>query len=62
MKTEAAVAGFYHSEFWHRDYPRIQILTIEDLFDGREVQMPTDSIAFKKAESISKDTDQGALF
>ena len=31
MKREAAAAGFYQSEVMHRDYPRLQLLTIEEL-------------------------------
>ena len=62
MTTEAVSAGFYRSEAFRRDFPKIQILTIEDLFNGREVQMPTGSIAFKQAEKISKNTDQIELF
>lgn len=31
MKSEAAAAGFYHSEVMNRDYQRIQILTITQL-------------------------------
>jgi len=31
MRIEAAGAGFYHSEIMNRDYPRIQLLTIEEL-------------------------------
>jgi site-specific DNA-methyltransferase (adenine-specific) len=34
MKTTAAKAGFYHSERFNKDYPRIQILTIKDLMEG----------------------------
>ncbi|MBE2192992.1 MAG: restriction endonuclease, partial [Anaerolinea sp.] len=29
MRQEAASAGFYHSPGWDKDYPRVQILTIE---------------------------------
>jgi len=37
MRTEAADAGRYSSKLWHdKDYPRIQILTVEGLVDGRE--------------------------
>ncbi len=37
MRAEAADAGRYSSKLWHdRDYPRIQILTIEGLLDGTE--------------------------
>ena len=32
MRTEAADAGRYTSKLWHdKDYPRIQILTVEEL-------------------------------
>ena len=36
MRTEAAAAGFYHSEVMNRDYPRLQILTIEELLSRPE--------------------------
>jgi site-specific DNA-methyltransferase (adenine-specific) len=49
MTMEAVTSGFYTSEFFHKDFPRIQILTIEELFAGKTVQMPTDSVAFKQA-------------
>jgi len=31
MRSEAASAGYYHSDIMNRDYPRIQILTIQTL-------------------------------
>ncbi|MEL7645778.1 MAG: DNA methyltransferase [Anaerolineaceae bacterium] len=40
MRAEAAQAGFYHSETWNRDYPRVQILTIAELLDGKQIDMP----------------------
>ncbi len=40
MKTEAAAAGLYHSDFWNKDYPRIQMLTAEDLLNKKTVAMP----------------------
>ena len=37
MRTEAADAGRYTSKLWHdKDYPRIQILTLEGLLNGAE--------------------------
>jgi hypothetical protein len=36
MKTEAASAGFYKSPWG--DHPRLQMLTIEDLLDGRKIE------------------------
>ena len=40
MLKEAAVAGFYESELLGQQYPRIQILTIEQLFGGHTLQYP----------------------
>ncbi|MDO8532107.1 MAG: DNA methyltransferase [Dehalococcoidia bacterium] len=40
METEAVSAGFFHSDLMNRDYPRVQIRTIEELLAGKEFQMP----------------------
>jgi SAM-dependent methyltransferase len=40
MRAEAAEAGFYHSDTWNKDYPKVQILTIEELLDGKQIDMP----------------------
>ena len=40
MDIEAVSAGYYHSPGWNQDYPRLQILTIEDLLKGAQVKMP----------------------
>jgi len=40
MKTESLAAGFYDSPGWGKRYPRIQILTIAELLDGKGVEMP----------------------
>ena len=37
MRAEAADAGRYSSKLWHdKDYPRIQILTVEGLLNSTE--------------------------
>jgi adenine specific DNA methylase Mod len=49
MKTEAVKAGYYETEFGK--YPKIQILTIKELFDGKKPAIPLiDPAAFKKAQ------------
>jgi DNA modification methylase len=56
MRAEAAQAGFYHSEVWNRDYPRIQILTIAELLEGKGIDMPPMrqvSQTFKRAKKES---------
>ncbi|HDS30274.1 MAG TPA: site-specific DNA-methyltransferase, partial [Firmicutes bacterium] len=60
MRAEAASGGFYHSKAWNRDFPKIQILTIEELLSGKEIQMPPmRSGTFKRApKAKSKKADQ----
>ena len=40
MTTEAVTAGFYEPEHFNGKYPRLQLLTIEDLLAGKQVQFP----------------------
>ncbi|MCU0499788.1 MAG: restriction endonuclease [Anaerolineae bacterium] len=56
MISEAAAARFYHSETWGRDYPRLQIVTIEDLLNGKAIEMPPAYSNFKQAQPF-KSTD-----
>jgi hypothetical protein len=52
MKTEAITAGFYESASWNRKYPKIQLLTVEELLDGKKIEMPPIkqlSVTFKAA-------------
>jgi site-specific DNA-methyltransferase (adenine-specific) len=55
MKTEAVSAGYYHSPWTQVDYPKIQILTIEDLLNGTRMQMPPPFGAFKQARRVRSD-------
>jgi len=40
----------------------MQILTIEDLLNAKELQMPPSSITFKQAERIKQTDEQHKLF
>jgi len=62
--TQAAVtAGYYHSDLWQKDYPRVQILTIEELLNNAEVKMPPSATgAYQRAQRTTKsDATQGTL-
>ncbi len=62
MIDEAASAGYFHSEGWHRDYPRMQILTVEEVLAGKQIEMPPSTGPFKQAEKVSPDNaDQNTL-
>lgn len=52
MKADAAGGGFYHSPGWDKDYPALQIITVEELLSGKSIDMPPQqqvSTTFKKA-------------
>jgi site-specific DNA-methyltransferase (adenine-specific) len=63
MVTEAVSAGFYRSSLWQKDYPRIQLLTVEDLLNGKGIEMPPSAHGtFKQAEKVKKqEGKQGEL-
>jgi len=54
MTTEAVSAGFYHSPGWNKDYPRIQILTIEELLHNAELKMPPQFGTFRQAQRVQQ--------
>ena len=59
MVTRAAAAGFYKTDYG--SFAKIQILTIEDLFNGQKPHMPwIDPSVFKKAKREDT-TKQGEL-
>jgi DNA modification methylase len=40
MREEAAGAGFYTSPGWGTSHPRIQLVTVEELLEGKELDYP----------------------
>ncbi len=54
MTSEAVSAGFYYSPGWNQNYPRIQILTIEELLHNAEVKMPPQFGTFKLAQRVQQ--------
>jgi len=63
MRNEAADAGRYQSKLWHdKDFPKIQILTIEGLLSGKErVEAPPQMNPFAKAQREGKTEKQPDL-
>lgn len=63
MRTEAASAGFYKSAWGN--HPRLQILTIQDLLNGKKIDYPPEqgNVTFKKAPKVkAKKPQTGQLF
>jgi DNA modification methylase len=54
MRAEAAGAGFYRSPGWNQDYPKLQMLTVNEMLHGTGIEMPPlrqVNRTFKKAPS-----------
>jgi DNA modification methylase len=62
MITEAVGKGFYHSDGWNKDYPKIQLITVEELLAGMTINLPPNIQTFQKAERLNLETsDQPKL-
>jgi site-specific DNA-methyltransferase (adenine-specific) len=61
MRQEALKAGYYHSKHWNKDYPRLQILTIEELLNGAEPLLPPSNITFRQDRPAPINGDQRLL-
>jgi site-specific DNA-methyltransferase (adenine-specific) len=63
MLTEAITQVFYHSRITNKDYPKIQILTIVELFRGIKPLLPEPFLVspYKKAEKETKN-NQNKIF
>ena len=65
MREEATAAGFYNADAWGTEYPKLQILTIEGLMDGRErprfPDLTMGRSTFKRAAVEDVSGEQGKL-
>jgi hypothetical protein len=51
MRKEAASSGFYASPGWNTKHPRIQLLTVGELLEGKGIDYPSrmGNVTFKRA-------------
>ena len=60
MEAEAAAAGYYESEHFGK-FPRVQILSIEQLLKKADVNMPRYQVTFKQAARVKEDSKTTVL-
>jgi DNA modification methylase len=60
METEAAAVGRFEDE-WGRTYPRLQIITLAELFQGKKPDIPFVDPASVKRAKREETTQQGSL-
>jgi site-specific DNA-methyltransferase (adenine-specific) len=64
MLKEAVTAGFHRSPLWQRDFPRIQIITVEQLLSGESPDLPVTSArvgGFAKAPRLNNNGSQMSI-
>ncbi len=65
LRSEAAGAGFYTSPGWNKNYPRLQILTVKELLEGKKIDYPPSrhvDVTFKRAPKAKpKETETKPL-
>ena len=54
MRTEAVSTGFYHSDVWQRDFPKLQIRTVAELLDGRGFELPQHLSMYQAAQRVER--------
>lgn len=58
MTKEAVKAGYYKSVVWNKKYPKIQILTIDEILKGKKIEYPPKTnITFKKANKFQGENE-----
>ena len=62
MRREAVSAGFYHSDLWQTDFPKVQIRTVEELLRGNGFEMPRHQPMYQPAQRVARpEGEQGRL-
>lgn len=59
MITQAAAAGFYESA--GQKYPRVQIITVKEILDGKRIIMPSPTSPFAKTKAEKEKAQQNNL-
>ena len=54
MRAEAASGGLYHSDVWQRDFPKIQLCTIDEMLSGNGFDLPPRSAAYQPAQRVRR--------
>jgi len=58
MRDAGLDAGMWYSKTWGKEYPRIQLLSVADLFKGVLPKHPGRNVTFAVAQTAAKDEEQ----
>ena len=60
MNSESASGGFYHSDLWQRDFPKIQLRTVSEMLEGKGFELPSRPAAYQPAQRVRRPQGQQA--
>ncbi len=60
MSSEAASGGFYHSDLWQRDFPKIQLRTVSEMLEGKGFELPNRPASYQPAQRVRRPEGQQA--
>ena len=60
MREEEASGGFYHSDLWQRDYPKIQLRTIDQMLAGQGFDLPPRQSSYQPAARVRRSQGEQA--
>ena len=60
MNSEAASGGFYHSDLWQQDFPKIQLRTVSEMLEGRGFELPNRPASYQPAQRVRRPQGQQA--
>ena len=55
MRQEAVAGGFFHSDLWQKDFPRIQLRTVSEMLEGKGFDLPPQPVAsYQPAQRVRR--------
>ena len=54
MRQEAAAAGFFHSDLWAREFPKIQLRTVDEMLSGNGFELPPRPADYQPAQRVRR--------
>ena len=54
MRQEAASAGFFHSDLWAREFPKIQLRTVGEMLAGNGFELPPRPADYQPAQRVRR--------
>lgn len=61
LVKESKKYGTYKNKLFNHDYPKIEVISVEEIFQGKRMNLPTGVAVVKGAKKKNKGNDQGSL-